>query len=574
MEQLSALLEKFQTKSRTVAINISSRSILEVIEYNKEGIINNYISLPIQYNAFTKEIENINDFESAIKRAFSELSLSMSSKAFVSIPTFIIETEIVPKAVAEDDESIKTYLTASAEKNYIFKKYDPAISYFKNTSDDASEESVTVAYTALRQDEFSKITSVFEALGLKVAAIDSSYSTLINGVIATQKVNPNILNNNDNWNIINITSNSFTLFAMKGREMVGVYEEPLAVKSFTEEEIYQVISNSLDLVLDKYPSSQIVIVSQSDNVSAEYLTSIINSDATKAYIEDNKYRKQLVEVGYNITQSNKTKISLEAVGTASWQFNDNGFKFNFINTPTAAAATVNEVESITVPWINGSEIELTPPLIKKYAIAYMLFMVVVAAILCGLLFSTKNGYEQTQETLNSQIADIESKLETKPTKTGITEAEFLNNSYTNNLNLKKSYAAIAREIPDMLWIEEVQLADDSKLYMTGRSYRMEDILNYYDSLNKLGKFPNLKISVLGISNNRLSDLLQTDMREETTYEFAFGQAISGGASAAPDSEQGAKEGDKDKKPSGPPSDVQTQADIVPPAPTAIPKEDN
>ena len=77
---------------------------------------------------------------------------------------------------------------------------------------------------------------------------------------------------------------------MKGRQLVSIYEEPLAVKSFTEEEVYQVITNSLDLVLDKYPASQMVFVSQSDEVSAEYLASVVNTDSTKSYIEDNKFK--------------------------------------------------------------------------------------------------------------------------------------------------------------------------------------------------------------------------------------------------------------------------------------------
>ena len=125
----------------------------------------------------------------------------------------------------------------------------------------------------------------------------------------------------------------------------------------------------------------------------------------------------------------------------------------------------------------------------------------------------------------SKIQKIENELNLQPQATGMSQAEFLQKSYTNNLNYKKSYAAIAREIPDMLWIEEFQMAEDSKLYLAGRSYRMDDVLNYYDSLNKLGKFPNLKISVLKISNTPISELLlnnNSDMVEETTYEFALG----------------------------------------------------
>ena len=58
---INDILNKIKSKNSTVAINISSRSILEVTEIDKNGMIVNYVCIPIQYNAFTKEFENINE---------------------------------------------------------------------------------------------------------------------------------------------------------------------------------------------------------------------------------------------------------------------------------------------------------------------------------------------------------------------------------------------------------------------------------------------------------------------------------------------------------------------------------
>ena len=588
MEQLSAFLSKFNTKSTTVAINVSSRSEIEVAEFDKNGIMQNYAIAPIQYNAFTKEIENITDFESTIKRIFSELNLSLSSKAYISIPTFIIENETLPAAVMQNEDDIKTYLTSTAERNYIFKKYDPSISYYVCPTGD--EQNVNVIYTALRQDEYNKMMGVFEALGLNIAAVDSSYSSFINGVIATKKVNPANIENNQKWNIINVTSNSFSVFAMQGKNLISIYEEPLAVKSFTEEEIYQVITNALELALEKYPANQLVFVSQSDNVYAEHLAETYNTDIPKTYIEDNKYRKQLVdELGYNITQSNKTRISLELVGAVYWHFNLDGFKFNFVNS-SAAASVTNDIESITIPWVGGQSMELTPQRITKCAIVYALILILLGAGAYFLGSTLKSGQEQEQSMLSSKVQELESQLDKSPKSKGVTESEFLRTSYDNNINFKKSYSAIAREIPDMVWIEEVQLSDSSKLFMKGRSYRMDDILNYYDSLNKFGKFSNLKISSLGISNHDLSTLIKSDMEKETTYEFSFGENFYVDPKAVQAPQDGNTDGDKKNAnaPAGPPgpptppapapnntnNNANNNNQVVPPAPTEIPKEDN
>jgi len=519
------ILGQIQTKASTVAINISSKSIMEVMEIDKNGVINSYTCVPIQYNNLTKEIENIYDFQSSLKQAFSDLKLSLNSKVYVSIPTYVIEHENLPEV--DDDESIKTMLTSSAEKNYIFKKYDPAISFFKIPSGHNNEtiNNLEICYTALRADEYSKIKGVFEELGLKVLAIDSSYSSLINGVIATNKVNPNLLNQNGKWNIINITSNSYTIFNMSGMYLTDVYEEPLAVKSFSEEEIYQVITNSLELTLGNYSANQIIIVSQSDNVSAEYLAGIIPANCSIAYIEDNKYRKQLIEMSFNITQSIKTKVTLEAVGISTWSRNTNGFKFNFLNAPIASESVA--VESVTLT-IDGQDVEITSEKIQRWSILIGLLLCILAAAAYITCTWQYNGKNHEKLAIVEDTNRLQKELNIQPQSTGISEVEFLQKNYGLNMNYKKSYAAISREIPDMLWIEEFQMLEDSKMYLRGRSYRMEDVLNYYDSLSKLGKFPNLKISTLRVSNNKISDLLlqpNSTITEETTYEFAFGETV-------------------------------------------------
>ncbi len=537
---VNSFIEKLTSKTTTVAINISSSSTIEVMEIDKNGVINNYVSSAIQYNAFTKELENVAQFESEIKKAFADLGVSTSSPVYVSLPTFVIDHEEFPAiALEEDAENIKTMLKATVEKNYIFKKYDPAISFYKLPTEESltGNTMIPLCYTALRADEYAKIKGVFDSLRLNVKAIDSSYSALINGVIATQKINPEIINADRQWNIINITSNSFVIFAMKGKHLYAVYEEPLAVKSFNEDEIYQIVTNSLDLVIHNYPADQVVIVSQSDNVSAEYLSSVLDLNCSKAFIEDNRYRKPLVETGLNITQSSKSKISLEAVGITTWNKNSNGFKFNFLDTPSMGAEASAEVETIFVN-INGKEVELSYDLIKKVAIGFMgLVFIIFGGIYAGLL-SMKNAFEVQETEIAEKIGRINKELDIKHEVTGISEAEFLGKSYRNNLSYLKSYAAIAKEIPDMLWIEELQLSENSTLYLKGRSYRMDDILNYYDSLKNIGAFQDLRISTLKISNTPISDLLldrNSEMTEETTYEFAIGQPFFVNLNAPTDS---------------------------------------
>ena len=574
MEQLTALFNKLSSKTAIAAINVSSRSYIEIIGFDSNGLIDHYTRIPINYNSFTKEFENVNDIESGVKRAFSELGMSLSSKTYVSVPAFVLEKETLPAAAIEDEESLKTMLVSFAEKNYIFKKYDPAISYYKIPSKENPEEA-SILYTALRNDEYSKIINVLAATGLKIAAVDSSYSALINGVIATKKVDENVLDNDEPWVVVNITANSFMIYSLNGKILSEVYEEPLAVKSFSEEEIYQVITNSLELTLDRYPAKQYVFVSQSDNVSAEYLAGVIETNTSKAFIEDNQYRKQLLdEFGYNIIQTNKTKISLEAIGITKWASNNDGFKFNFLEeTGADKSIAINEISSIPITW-KGRTLDVTPELILKIVGIYVAVFGCIILLIVGGIFGYEKSLEETQENISTQINEIDAQLDTKPVDKGITVQEFLKKSYDNNVDFKKSYSAIAREIPDMLWIEECQLSDNSKLYLKGRSYRMEDILNYYDSLAKLGKFSNLKVATLAVSQEEVSKLLKSDYEEETTYEFVFGDApvVQSPPPQDPNTNQASGNNANIPLPPGVQKNKNDSQNVVPPAPT-IPKKD-
>ncbi len=525
-DSLNNFLDQIQSKAKTIAINISAKSEIEILELDKNFMITNYSSIPISYNAFTKEIENFAQLENQLRAVFGELGISpKSSKAYVSIPTVVIDHAVLFSSIKEGDASnIKTALTAELEKNYIFKKYDAASSYYEIESEAASDQFV-VCYTGIREDQFAQIKNILEdELGLTLLAIDSSFSSLINGVITTGKIDLKYIEEKANWTILNITSNSYMLFYMRGHELVSVYEEPLAVKSFSEEEVYQVIISSFELVMNNYPSAAYVVVSQSDDVSAEYLSSLITTNAKVTYIDDNKNRKQLVEVGLNVTQSKKVRISLEAVGISNWAKNE-GFKFNFVDV---AVAIDNTVEAIYF-----GDKEITPKEVLKYSIVICLLFVIITGGIYLLFIPLNNSNDRRNEQLDEEIRELQRRLDRDNNRvdTGISEKQFLQDKYTRNKEMIKAYGAIGRSIPEMLWIEEFQLAENSKVFLKGRSYRMDDILSFYDNLSTNATFPNLTINQLEISQNELSNRLVPDdaddeTKNEITYFFTIGDSVA------------------------------------------------
>ena len=149
-----------------------------------------------------------------------------------------------------------------------------------------------------------------------------------------------------------------------------------------------------------------------------------------------------------------------------------------MDVPIAGIVDGAPVETIFVN-VGGRDIEVTPDLIKKIALSIFIVMALVLVAAYSILSTIKNAYDMEKMELTQKIASVKKDLGTKQEITGMSEAQFLQERYIDNVKYKKSYSAVAQQIPKMLWIEELQLAEDSKVYLAGRSYRMDDVLNYY-----------------------------------------------------------------------------------------------
>ena len=107
------------------------------------------------------------------------------------------------------------------------------------------------------------------------------------------------------------------MFQWSVKNIVDFYEEPIAIKSYEGDEIYNVITSSAQITLMSYPANYLVILSDTNSVSAEVLAKNLNVDCTVDYIENNKFkRKEFLPVSLDVLPDNILKISLQAIGVA------------------------------------------------------------------------------------------------------------------------------------------------------------------------------------------------------------------------------------------------------------------
>ena len=146
------------------------------------------------------------------------------------------------------------------------------------------------------------------------------------------------------WNLLTVSSNGYTLISMVGKQIIDYYEEPIAVKSYDGDEIYNVISSSsAQITLMSYPASYLLVVSDTDSVSAEMLAKNLNVDYSIEYVENNKFKhKEFLAVSLDVLPDNILKISLQAIGVAISKSSDFPFTCNFLATGEACLLYTSE----------------------------------------------------------------------------------------------------------------------------------------------------------------------------------------------------------------------------------------
>ena len=180
MNLLTTLINKINPGAKKgIGIFISSASTLEVVEYDyNSGVINNYSKISFEYDIITREI-NTDNFETALQNIIKNFEITPQIPITLAISSILINNKSLPLEL--DNEEVYTALVSETEKNYIFKKSEPAVSW-NITSTDKDNHINNIIYSALQRQLVEKMDTIFRRQNLKLVAIDISYSAFIRGL--------------------------------------------------------------------------------------------------------------------------------------------------------------------------------------------------------------------------------------------------------------------------------------------------------------------------------------------------------------------------------------------------------
>ena len=476
--------------------------------------VKNYAYRPLQYNESLRQIADMEAFRAAVTELFEETKINIKSNVVLNLPMVLFGSKELPLLLG--DEAVTEALTSEVEQSYLFQRYEPLVSWV-DSGIQSSGDMRKLFYTAVQKNVVEEIQTILTELGARLVSVEMSLTSLLKALSYSGLVEEQ-MKDNITWNLMLISPNGYSIVSMAGKNIVDYYEEPLAIKSYEGDEIYNAINASAQITLMSYPANYLYIVSETDMVSAELLASRIQADAGVNYFENNSFRKQdIIPVSLEILEEVASKISLEAIGIASQAPLQE--KFNFLGE-SEAIDDPNELVHV----ILGSLEFAVSPNTARNIVAIVAGIILIPFLVIMLMLPMIAKQKQ------AKLDDVNSRLENLNKEIGQKEGD-LNEAGNFNANkeIKKvladnrakliGYTALGESVTKNLWITYFSVKDDGKFDIKGASENVEDIYTFFRNMKDSLLNTKLRIHKLEMKTNSVDEAVSIDINQPAEYEF-------------------------------------------------------
>ncbi len=503
------ILSKLNSESKEfVGISLNSSGTLEVIQTSRvDGMVKKYINRFVNYNAITREIENYDELKLAIESAFDDLNISKNSNVTISLPNVLFGIASYPDMLQNED--VTNALTSEVEESYIFKREDPVISWSKIDIDGEGQQKV--AYSAIQDSAVRELKTIFQEIGSNLISIQNNTSTLLKGLEFGECLDE-FTKDKQPWNIVLISATSYSILNFTGDKLNAYYEEPLAVKSFNDEEVYVAVGSMAAAAMSNYPSQKSVIISDTDEISAQIMAQQLGASA---FVEQNKYQqKPPVEIDLNILPGLIPQISLTAVGASVDHFEDKFIKFNYL----AVKEGVSKLDSGDLLTIGDYSIELTKDKVTKIAGIFCAIAAVIFGIFYFIFSSTVAKEESQLQELQAEEAKLQEELKNNNAQpAGANIATTIDNIVKSNRKKMLYYDALSYGIPEKLWITYFYAGDGNAIAIDGIAADSSDIASFLKGIREVAGESEVSVSKLQINGD--DDILGLNSGGPELYSF-------------------------------------------------------
>ena len=515
MDLNSILAQLGVGQKETVYLSVTPGVGLELIKLDiPSRSVKNYAYRPLEYNEAVREITDMEAFRTAVTELFAELAIPPKSNVVLNVPMVLFGN--ADYSLMLGDDAISTALTSEVEQSYIFKRYDPLISWTDSTNV-KSGDTRKLYYTAIQKNVVENIKTTLADLGYNLVGLEMSLTSILKA-LAFSGITEEQMQDGVSWNLMLVSSNGYSVCSMLGKSIIDYYEEPLAIKSFEDDEIYNAISSSAQITFMSYPANYLVVVSETDMVSAELLSKRLPVEANISFIENNSFKKQdVLPVSLDVLEDVAHKISLEAIGIAVGNAVNMPEKFNFFaNSSDVVTDDLNEPVHIK---IGSNEYDISPSTAIKVS-AILSAIIIIPTILAFIGIPAIEKQKQTKlSEVNSKLEQVNSeikKYQNAQNQSGnFDEGTEIKKVLSNNRSKLMAYSALGESVPKNLWVTYFVTKEDGKIDIKGESKSVEDIYLFFRNMKDSLINTQLRLHKLQMKTGSVDDAVNVS----NNYEF-------------------------------------------------------
>lgn len=497
-----------------IYLTVSPACGLEMTQLDKNGNVKSYAQVPLNYNEAQREIADYGEFQKALETVFAIRNINPAkANIHLSLPTvWFGAKEGLPLLL--DDTAIDNIVLGELEQTYIFKRTEPMPFWFDNIVSQNSD-SRSIFYTAIQSSAVSQIRTILATMNANLVSVECSLFADLKGLAVTG-IATTPMRENQSWSLMIVNNSGFQLVGMQGQRILEYYEEPLPLKSYEGEEIYSAIENAIQIAMMSTPSSSLVIVSETDLVSAEILAGRIQFAGAIAFVEDNQFRKEpLMEMSLNILSDDQLKVSLHSIG-AQTPVGIMPVDVNFI----AEKGKAKPAEA----YIEIGNMKITP---QKATV-----IVLVLGALLIVPFAIANFYTQKLMTdaqnrsseLDGQITALDDQLKAYQNAQGDTTfnpLDEIERVLKNNRTKIMAYAALGESIPKNIYLTYFLTGDDGKINIRGCADSVEEVYVFFKNLKDSLVESKLRLSKLDLKSGSLDTVVNSTVSTIDDAPYVF-----------------------------------------------------
>lgn len=503
-----------------VYICVSPNGNLETTILDSHGNVKSYMQAHLNYNEAQREIANYDELKTSIESMFQSLNIvNKKTNVHLSLPTvWFGYKEGLPLLL--DDSAITNIVIGELEQSFIFKRKEPLPFWFDALAS-TNSDSRSIFYTAVQKDVVEKFTDILTDVGATLTSVSCSLFGNLKGLYTTGFASELMNDDSNSWSLLIINNSGYQMLGLQGKRILEYYEEPLPLKSYDGEEIYSAIENSLQIALMSTPSNSLVIISETDLVSAEILAKRIQFGGTIIPVEDNQFRKEpLMEMSLNIVPEDQIKVSLHTIGATSPDV-VLPIAVNFLAASGQKAATVEVIE---IPLAGDKVIQLTPS--KATIIAAILLGIVMIPVGAANVITQNicNKKQEESANLDTQITAIDEQLKQYEDKEGkvvfdpIAEIEKV---LKNNRTKIMAYTALGESIPKDLYLTYFMTGDEGIVDIQGCANTVEDVYVFFKNIKDSMPESKLRLSKLDLKSGSLDVIINSTVSTVDSAPYVF-----------------------------------------------------